>query len=188
MRHRRLRRKLGVKSKHRKALLRNIARGLVLNKRIRTTLMRAKEASAFIDGLVQIAKKGGLHARRRLIVETGSAPISKLLMEQIAPHFTSRQGGYTRVLRMAPRPGDGSPMAILEFTETIEVPEKKSKKTKKKAKKSEEAKKETQAKKKTQEPKEAKTDDSEKEKLDKKESEKKGGFLGALRKFLKGDE
>ncbi len=188
MRHRRLRRKLGVKSAHRKALLRNLVRGLVLQKRIRTTWTRAKEASSFADQMITIAKSEGLHARRQLIRRLGSPEIARALQQDIAPRFKEREGGYTRVLRLGPRPGDGSDMALLEFTAVIEAPEKPKKPKKEKKVKEvkpepapEKAKKE-KAKKEEVEKKEKKA------KEDKKESEKKGGFLGALRKFLKGDE
>ncbi len=198
MRHRKLRRQLNVKSQHRRALLRNLVRGLVEHKRIRTTHARAKEASAFADSMVTIAKRGGLHARRLLVARLACENTAKVLMTQIVPHLKDIKGGYTRVLRLAPRPGDQSDMAILEFSVLVAEPEKpkekKAPKTKKTAKKDAEAvvekpapakvkeTKEKAAKKETAEPK------SEAEvKEDKKESEKKGGFLGSLRKFLKGD-
>lgn len=193
MRHRRLRRKLGVKTPHRMALLRNLVRALVQHKRIRTTHAKAKEASAFADRAITIAKKGDLHARRILLSKLACYATTKTLVEQIAPQFKARQGGYTRVLRLAPRPGDASEMALLEFTEVITGPEK-SKKPKKEKKKAptheavhevkEAPVKETKLKKK---PKSDSAPETKGEET-KKESEKKGGFLGALRKFLKGSE
>ena len=182
MRHRRLRRKLGIKSAHRKALLRNLVKGLVLQKRIRTTWARAKEASSFADQMITIAKGEGLHARRLLIQRLGSPDTARVLQQDIAPKFKDRQGGYTRVLRLGPRPGDNSEMALLEFTAVIETPEKPKKQ--KKEKKAKEVKPEVA-------PEKAQKEDEAPEKKakgDKKESEKKGGFLGTLRKFLKGDE
>lgn len=195
MRHQRLRRKLRVSTKHRKALLRNLVRSLVIHKRIRTSVAKAKEASSMADRMVQIAKRGDLHARRTLISHLGCAETADTLMKKIAPRFKERQGGYTRVLKLdAYRPGDATDLAILEFTALIETsrPKKAPKKTKavkevevdqpKKAKhsaKDEESKASESAK---ETKKDAETKD------DKKESEKKGGFLGALRKFLKGDE
>ncbi len=195
MRHQRLRRKLGVKTQHRRALLRNLVKSLIERKRIRTTLARAKEASAFADKMVTIAKEGTLHARRRLISELGCQDSAGQLIKQIVPHFKERHGGYTRVLRLMPRPGDNSDMALLEFTAVIEMP--------KKPKKAAKPKKETEAEKpKTETKKEEKSaphkadkpakgkaaEQAQEEKTEKKDSEKKGGFLGSLRRFLKGDE
>ncbi len=195
MRHGRKKKKLGVETQHRKALLRNLIRSLVIHKRIRTTVARAKAASSVADKMVTIAKRGDLHARRTLISYLGCSETADRLIDKIAPHFKTRQGGYTRVLKLGEfRPGDTADMALLEFTAQIADAEKPKKKTAaKKAKPVEEVKPE----KKTKAIKEEKTS-SEKAKAEtpkqeesaetKKEQEKKGGFLGALRKFLKGDE
>lgn len=202
MRHLRRRGKLGVKTHHRKALLRNLVKALVVRKRIRTTLLKAKEASSFADSMVELAKRGDLHARRQLISKLGCADTAHAMIAQIAPRFKDRRGGYTRVLRMGPRVGDAANMALLEFTAIFEMPvkTKKSKKEKPKEIKHEEAP--------VEKPKKEKDKPREKEELkapeksapeksvkggkeakpEKKESEKKGGFLGALRRFLKGDE
>ncbi len=202
MRHRRLRRKLGVKSKHRKALLRNLVRSLVLSKRIETTLAKAKEASAFADQMVTLAKREGLHARRLLIARLGSEDIAGRLIKNIAPQFKDRQGGYTRILRVGMRPGDGSQMALLEFStfiEELEKPKKPKKEKKAKDAKEKETKQErvepAQPEKAKKEKLQEKTKDAEapetkkqKETESKKESEKKGGFLKTLRKFLTGDD
>ena len=182
MRHRRRRGKIGVKTHHRRALLRNLVRSLVIRKRIRTTLLKAKEASSFADSMVELAKRGDLHARRLLISRLGCADTAKTLMAQIAPHFKDRRGGYTRVLRLGSRVGDAADMALLEFTAVIEAPEKPKKP--KKEKKAKEVKHEEAP---AEKPKKEKAPEKE-EKQEKKESEKKGGFLGALRRFLKGDE
>lgn len=194
MRHRRLKRKLGIKSQHRRALLRNLVRELVRHKRIRTTHAKAKEASAFADKMVSLAKRGGLHARRLLVSRLSCEQTAKALIKDIAPHFKDRKGGYTRVLRIAPRAGDASEMALLEFSALIESPEsaKKALKAKKKTTKSAEAAPEkTTTAEKTPKAKTKKAEESsakEKEDLSKAETEKKGGFLGTLRKFLKGSE
>ena len=194
MRHRRLRGKLGVKSAHRKALLRNLVRNLVIRKRIQTTLVKAKAASAYADGMVELAKRGDLHARRTLISRLGCSQTAHALITQIAPHFKERKGGYTRVLRLGTRKGDGGQVALLEFTAMIEDPEKKKAKKLKKAK---EVKHEIPVEKpKKDKPKEKAPEAEEPTKGkkapeqsgEKKESEKKGGFLSTLRRFLKGDE
>ncbi len=190
MYHQKKRGKLGVKTKHRKALLRNLIRSLVIHKRIETTLAKAKEASTFADKMITIAKRGDLHARRLLISRLGCAETANALMVRIAPNFKERQGGYTRVLRLGVRPGDGAQKALLEFSTLIETPEKPKKP--KKEKKVKEVKVEDKIEK-TQSKEESKTPEGKKapakpEKEEKKESEKKGGFLSALRKFLKGDD
>lgn len=217
MYHRKMRRKLGRKSEHRIALLRNLLKSLVLHKRIQTTVMKAKEASAFSDSMIELAKKGDLHSRRVLISRLGCSETAGLLISEIAPQFKDRKGGYTRVLKLGyQRPGDGGQKAILEFTAAFEsTQEKRAKALEKKKKKAEkeaaktaektvEAPKEKkQAKEKTkakaEKPKEVEKPKSkskqastpeaaEAESSEKKEGEKKGGFLGTLRKFLKGDE
>lgn len=184
-------------------MLRNLLRSLVIYKRIRTSVVKAKATSAFADRMVQIAKRGGLHARRTLISHLGCAETADQLIKKIAPHFKTRNGGYTRVLKLSEyRPGDGGDVALLEFTAQIAAPEKPKKKAKTaklkevseiSQKVKEEPKKKTsvkeeklEAKKEPVEKKSSKKEDDASE--TKKESEKKGGFLGALRKFLKGDE
>ena len=181
MRHRRLKRKLGVVSEHRKALLKNLVKNLIRHKRIETTYHKAKEASAYADRMVTLAKKGDLHARRLLIARLGCPKAAGILIKQIAPKFESRNGGYTRVLRLGFRPGDGAEMALLEFTEIFEAPKKEKKVKKKKSEEPQEKVKEKPAV-------AVKEETVEEKPAAKKEAAKKGGFLGTLRKFLKGEE
>lgn len=185
MRHRRHRDKLGVKTKHRKALVRNLVRSLVLQKQIRTTVSKARAASSFAEKMVTLAKRGDLHARRLLISRLGCEDASRILIQDIAPKFKDRNGGYTRMLRLVPRRNDGAPMALLEFSERIEVarePKKEKKPKKKKVEKPEAGKEKAK-------PVKGKPEEVEKiDKVEKKESEKKGGFLSKLRKYLKGEE
>jgi large subunit ribosomal protein L17 len=182
MRHQRRRRTLGVVTAHRTAKLRNLVRALVLKKKIETTHAKAKETSAFADKMITIAKREGLHARRLLITKVRDPEIARILITQIAPLFKGREGGYTRVLRLGYRAGDGAQMALLEWTAVFEAPAKKAKK-KKAAKPAEK----TPAK---ESPKTADTkkEPEVKEQEEKKDPEKKKGFLGKLRKFFKGDE
>ncbi len=186
MRHQRRRRTLGVVTAHRTAKLRNLVRALVLKKRIETTHAKAKETSAFADKMVTIAKREGLHARRLLISKVRDPEIARILIAQIAPLFKGREGGYTRVLRLGYRAGDGAQMALLEWTAVFEAPAKKAKKKK-------EAKPAGKTDAKTSAKESSKAADTKKESevpktAEKKDPEKKGGFLGKLRKFLKGDE
>jgi len=178
MRHRKLKGKLGVKSQHRIALLRNLVRSLVIHKRIETTVVKAKQASAFSDKMVQLGKRGDLHARRLLISKLGCPETADALIKVIAPQFKDRNGGYTRVLKLANRPGDNAQKAILEFTAIFDEAEKKGKKSTSKKKAATKTAKETKP----------ETEELTPESGEKRDDGKKGGFLGTLRKFLKSDE
>ncbi|RIN77489.1 50S ribosomal protein L17 [Staphylococcus simulans] len=118
-------RKLGRTSDQRKAMLRDLATSLIVNERIETTEARAKELRGVVDKLITLGKKGDLASRRQAarIVrdveilnedETTQTALQKLFGE-IAPRYTERQGGYTRVLKVGPRRGDGAESAIIEF-------------------------------------------------------------------------
>ncbi len=123
--HRKLRRNQG----HRKALLRNLVISLIEHERIITTVAKAKEARSLAEKMVTLGKKGSLHHRRlALRFLTKKAPTKKLF-DEIAPRFSERDGGYTRVIKLGPRKGDGAEMAILEF---IDYEFKKKEKKKKK--------------------------------------------------------
>lgn len=187
--HQRQRGRLGLETEHRVSLLRNLAKELVAHHRVITTRKRAKEASKFADKLVTIAKKQTLHARRLLISElgTGSESVAKQLIEVIAPKFTDRKGGYTRVLQYKFRQGDGAELALLEFSTQIAEPKvPKQKKEKKKKAETGETKKEHAHPHTHEKPKEKKEAKKAEEK--KGETPKKGGFLGGLRKFLTGKD
>jgi len=184
----------------------------VLYKRIETTDAKAKEASSFSDNMVELAKKNTLHARRLMISKLRSVEAVDMLIKDIAPHFKERSGGYTRVLKLGKvRGGDNAPKSILEFTVPFETPADKIEKAraakkKKAAKKSDKEKVEKPVKsakaaeevKETKKPKSKKAAETEEKKPaaeipeksadEKKDNEKKGGFIGKLRKFLKGDE
>lgn len=192
MRHGRKRGRLGLVQEHRRALLRNLARHLIVRQQIITTHARAKEAGRFVDRLVTIAKQGTLHARRHLIQKlgSGSEALAKRLIDTIAPKLGDRNGGYTRVLRYKDRPGDGAQLALLEFSVPVIEAEEKEKPKKKKGPKLQVQEKEAREKKK-EEPektKDARAKEEAKKEEAKKETPKKGGFLSALRRFLKGDD
>ena len=186
MRHRRRRRRLGLVQEHRRALLRNLARGLISRQQLVTTHARAKETSQFVDQLVTIAKQNTLHARRHLIQElgSGSEALAKRMIETIAPKFADRKGGYTRVLHYKTRVGDGAALSLLEFS--IPVVDAKQKKGKKKK----ETKPSDKGKVKGETTKAERPSPKQEKKLEepKKETPKKGGFLSSLRRFLKGDD
>lgn len=195
--HRRRRRRLSVKPAHRKALLRNLVQGLALHRRIFTTFARAKETARFAEQMVTLAKEGTLAARRQLIRRLNSPETARIFMEEIAPRFADRRGGYTRVLRTGKnRHGDGATAALVEFSVPIEITPKpkKKKKTPKKEKEEKPAKKaapgaEERKKEERKKPeKEAGKEKTAKElKEEKEEAQKRGGFLSKLRKFLTGD-
>ena len=121
MRHLKKGRKLNRTSSHRKALFSNLASSLVINKRIITTHPKAKELQKFIERLVTYAKYEGdkaLHGRRLIqkrIVGTLSKNIANELIHKIAPQYTSRNGGYTRVIKLQNRKNDDAVQALIEF-------------------------------------------------------------------------
>lgn len=118
-------RKLGRTSDQRKAMLRDLATDLIINERIETTETRAKELRSVVEKLITLGKRGDLHARRQAAAfvrnevadeEANQDALQKLFVV-IAPRFEERQGGYTRIMKMGPRRGDGAPMAVIEFVD-----------------------------------------------------------------------
>lgn len=120
MRHRKLRTKLGRPTAHRKALLRNLACALIEQERIHTTDAKAKELRKFIERLVTLGKEGTTHARRLAFSMLPKKQAIHKLFEEIAPRFKDRSGGYTRIVKDAPRQGDSAMMSYIEFTERVE--------------------------------------------------------------------
>lgn len=117
MRHRKRSGRLGRRSGHRKALLKNLASSLLIHQEIQTTLAKAKEARRLADTLITLGKKGDLHHRRLAFSVLGDRRLVSLLFTEIAPRFQNRPGGYTRIIRTSNRGGDGAQLAILELTE-----------------------------------------------------------------------
>ena len=115
MQHNRAGRKLGRTTAHRKALFRNQLSSLITHERIQTTLPKAKDLRPLIEKMVTLGKRGGLHARRLVLKTIPEATTVKRLFEEIAPRFKERAGGYTRIMKLGRRQGDGAEMAILEF-------------------------------------------------------------------------
>ncbi len=115
MQHNRAGRKLGRTTAHRKALFRNQLSSLITHERIQTTLPKAKDLRPLIEKMVTLGKRGGLHARRLALKTIPEARTIKKLFEEIAPRFRERAGGYTRIMKLGRRQGDGAEMAILEF-------------------------------------------------------------------------
>ncbi len=115
MRHRVDQRKLGRTSEHRLSLLRNLATSLFEKERIITTLAKAKELRSFAEKAITLAKDGSLHSRRLALKYVWKKEALKKLFEEIGPRFADRNGGYTRVVKLQPRKGDGAQMAIVEL-------------------------------------------------------------------------
>ena len=124
MRHKKKGRKLGRKVGNRKALLRNLACQLILHKKIKTTDPKAKELRSFIEPLITLAKKDSLHARRLVIKKIPKKNVVSILFKEIAPLFSTRPGGYTRITKLGLRDNDRAPVSIIEFVESIENPQK----------------------------------------------------------------
>lgn len=115
MRHLKRGRKLGRTTSHRKALLRNLATALLEHERIITTEAKAKELRRIADKLVTLGKRGDLHARRQALQVIHSNAVVRKLFNEVAPRFSERHGGYTRVLRLGYRAGDAAAMAVIEL-------------------------------------------------------------------------
>ncbi len=117
MRHRLSGRKLGRRTKHRKAMTRNLVTSLIDEERVRTTLAKAKEIRRHAERIITLGKRGTLHARRQAASVLRTPATVRKLMDTLGPRYAGRPGGYTRILRLPPRPGDSAPMAILELVD-----------------------------------------------------------------------
>ena len=115
MRHNLGYRKLGRTKEHRRALLRNLATDLFRHERLTTTLPKAKELRPYAEKLITLARRDDLHARRQVLRQVSDSGVVKKLFDTLGPRFTARPGGYSRILKLGPRPGDGADMAIVEL-------------------------------------------------------------------------
>ncbi len=109
-------------------MLRNLVTSLFSNESVRTTEAKAKEARRLAERMVSYAKRGDLHARRQVLRHINDQDVVKKLFDSIAPRFEGREGGYTRIIKLARRHGDGAPVAILELTEKSKEAEEKEEK------------------------------------------------------------
>lgn len=133
MRHLVKKKKLGRNTAQRRALLRNLVTSFLEKERMRTTLAKAKAAKPLAEKMITLAKKDTLHAKRQALSYIYKKPVVKKLFEELGPRFSERPGGYTRIVKIGPRAGDGAEMAILELVGSEF--EKKAKKKKGKGKK-----------------------------------------------------
>jgi large subunit ribosomal protein L17 len=121
MRHGISGRKLGRRTGHRNALLRNMAAALIKHEQITTTLPKAKELRPYVEKLITLAKRGGLSNRRLAMSRLGDETQLKKLFDVLAARYASRNGGYTRVLRAGVRAGDAVQMAVIELVDRDEA-------------------------------------------------------------------
>jgi len=135
MRHRVKGKKLRRNTSHRKALLRNLVTSFLEKERISTSLAKAKAARPLAEKMITLAKKDTLHARRRALSFIYKKAVVRKLFEELGPRFSERPGGYTRIVKIGPRSGDGAEMAMLELIGSEFVKKEKKKKGKEKAKK-----------------------------------------------------
>ena len=117
MRHHLSGRQLSRNSSHRHALMRNMSVSLLRHETIRTTLPKAKELRRVVEPLITLAKNDGDANRRIAFSRLRDAEVVEKLFADLGPRFRARPGGYTRILRMVPRPGDAAPMALMQLVE-----------------------------------------------------------------------
>ena len=120
MRHLVKGRKLNRTASHRKALLSNLSCSLIKHKRIVTTEPKAKELRSFIERLITYAKKDNLHGRRLILKKikgSSKKEISNILIHELAPNYSDRSGGYTRIIKLDNRKNDNARMSLIEFVD-----------------------------------------------------------------------
>jgi large subunit ribosomal protein L17 len=116
MRHGKQRNKLSRDSAHRRALMRNLCRDVIEHERITTSQAKAKAVKPKLEKLITLAKRGDLHARRQALSELGQDKfLVHKLFEEVAPRYASRDGGYTRIVKLGPRRSDSTEMVFLEL-------------------------------------------------------------------------
>ena len=177
MRHGKSGKKLGRTPSHRKAMFRNMVTSLLQHERIVTTDVKAKEIGRLTEKMITLGKRGDLHARRQAVAFIRSNEVVKKLFSDYAQRYSSRQGGYTRVIKLEPRPGDNAPMALVELvdrpiSETKDQSPKAKEKKETKTKKEEKPRKEEKAKKETKEKKTEETVEDKEEAKPKKKAKK----------------
>jgi large subunit ribosomal protein L17 len=117
MRHRKAGRRLNRTSPHRRAMFRNMAASLLRHETIRTTLPKAKELRRVVEPLITLAKDDGVAKRRLAFDRLRDKEVVGKLFTDVGPRFRDRPGGYLRILKLGPRPGDSAPMAIVQLIE-----------------------------------------------------------------------
>ncbi|MDQ7823208.1 MAG: 50S ribosomal protein L17 [Candidatus Eremiobacteraeota bacterium] len=115
MKHRKYTRTLGRKTAHRISMLRNLALSLFLHRKIETTHIRALELSKYAEKLVTLAKKGDLESKRRVFAQLRNKEIARQLFDLAKAQYSTRNGGYTRIVKLGFRKGDAAPIVLLEL-------------------------------------------------------------------------
>jgi large subunit ribosomal protein L17 len=123
MRHGLSGRQLSRNAPHRRAMLRNMAASLLKHETIRTTIPKAKELRRVVEPLITLGKIDTLAKRRTAFSRLRDAKVVEKLFDELGPRFKARSGGYTRILHMAPRPGDNAPMALMQLVDGPKVAE-----------------------------------------------------------------
>jgi len=134
MRHRNSGRQLSRNASHRHALMRNMATSLLRHETIRTTVPKAKELRRVVEPLITMAKIDSLGKRRLAFSRLRDVAVVEKLFADLGPRFKARAGGYTRILKMEPRPGDSADMALMQLVDAAVVPADKSEEPAKSAK------------------------------------------------------
>ena len=119
MRHHRAGKKLGRDSAHRRALYANLAGSLIEHGRIRTTEAKAKAVKPVAERMITLGRRGDLAARRQAVAYLRSKDVVHKLFADVAPRFADRPGGYSRIVKLGPRPGDAAEMVYLELVDYV---------------------------------------------------------------------
>ncbi len=117
MRHRKSGRALSRNSSHRRAMFRNMSASLLKHETIRTTVSKAKELRRVVEPLITLAKQDGVAQRRRAFDRLRDKEVVGKLFNELGPRYRDRPGGYLRILKMEPRPGDAAPMALVQLVD-----------------------------------------------------------------------
>ncbi len=107
--------RLGGSPSHQRLMLANLAEALIWEERITTTVTRAKVLRPYMERLITKARRGDLHNRRQVLRRLGDLEVVTKLFDDVAPRYAERSGGYTRIVRLGPRRGDGAEMAVIEL-------------------------------------------------------------------------
>ncbi len=125
MRHRVAGRKFDRSSDQRRALFRQQVSDLIRHERLRTTEPKAKEVRGLAEKMITLGKAGSLHARRQALAFLNDESVVRKIFDDVAPRYSNRPGGYTRIVKLGPRPGDGASMVQLELVEATAAATKK---------------------------------------------------------------
>jgi large subunit ribosomal protein L17 len=117
VRHHRAGKKLGRDASHRKALYSNLAGSLIVHGRIKTTVTKAKAVKPIAEKMITLGRQGDIHSRRQATAFLRSQDVVHKLFSEVGPRFKARPGGYSRIIRIGPRPGDAAEMAYLELVD-----------------------------------------------------------------------